>query len=157
MDLWKDIQNADAPVSWFLLERAQADSQAMEGFFHLLRATLRHADKVTLPILVKPIFAFFLDVFDLRHRLQKRDFDRVVSFHRDLATRLTFQVINEIEESAITSFLELVVRLNEVTFKPLFIRLYDWAVIDLSEGACESIVTLSIRITDDRRRQCSIG
>jgi U3 small nucleolar RNA-associated protein 10 len=48
------------------------------------------------------------------------------------------QVINEIEESAITSFLELVVRLNEVTFKPLFIRLYDWAVIDLSEGASES-------------------
>jgi hypothetical protein len=48
------------------------------------------------------------------------------------------QVINEIEESAITSFLELVVRLNEVTFKPLFIRLYDWAVIDLSEGASKS-------------------
>ena len=47
------------------------------------------------------------------------------------------QVINEIEESAIASFLELVVRLNEVTFKPLFIRLYDWAVIDLSEGASE--------------------
>ena len=49
------------------------------------------------------------------------------------------KVINEIEESAITSFLELVVRLNEVTFKPLFIRLYDWAVIDLSEGASESL------------------
>jgi hypothetical protein len=31
----------------------------------------------------------------------------------------------------------LVIKLNEVTFKPLFIRLYDWAVIDLSEGASE--------------------
>jgi hypothetical protein len=57
-------------------------------------------------------------------------------------------VINEIEESAITSFLELVVRLNEVTFKPLFIRLYDWAVIDLSEGASESCCAISLDIAD---------
>ena len=149
MDLWKDIQNADAPVSFFPLEGPRADVQAMEGFFHLLRVTLRHADKVTLPTLVKPIFAFFLDVFDLRHRLQKRDFDQVVSLPRDLATRLTVQVINEIEESAITSFLELVVRLNEVTFKPLFIRLYDWAVIDLSEGASESTMSSLLDATDD--------
>ena len=51
---------------------------------------------------------------------------------------MRWQVVNTIEESAIGSFLELVVKLNEVTFKPLFIRLYDWAVIDLSEGAGES-------------------
>lgn len=46
-------------------------------------------------------------------------------------------MVNRIEESAIGSFLELVTKLNEGTFKPLFIRLYDWAVIDLSEGKCE--------------------
>jgi len=46
-------------------------------------------------------------------------------------------VINAIEESAIGSFLELVSKLNEATFKPLFIRLYDWAVIDLAEGKRE--------------------
>jgi U3 small nucleolar RNA-associated protein 10 len=50
---------------------------------------------------MKQIFAFFLDVFDLR---------------------------------AVGSFLELVTKLNEATFRPLFVRLYDWAVIDLSEG-----------------------
>jgi U3 small nucleolar RNA-associated protein 10 len=110
----------------------------MEGFFHLLRVTLRHADKQNLPTMVKPIFAFFLDVFDLRHRLQKRNFDQVVSLLSRIHRLADKQVINEIEESAITSFLELVVRLNEVTFKPLFIRLYDWAVIDLLEGASKS-------------------
>jgi U3 small nucleolar RNA-associated protein 10 len=51
----------------------------MEGFFHLLRVTLRYADRQNLPAMVKQIFAFFLDVFDLRHRLQKRDFDQAVS------------------------------------------------------------------------------
>jgi len=127
----------------------------MEGFFHLLRVTLRHADKQTLPTLVKPIFAFFLDVFDLRHRLQKRNFDQVVSFPPHCRETADVQVINEIEESAITSFLELVVRLNEVTFKPLFIRLYDWAVIDLSEGASESpVLELWIALMFSRG-QCS--
>ena len=29
-------------------------------------------------------------------------------------------------------------KLNETTFKPLFIRLYDWAVIDLAEGKGKS-------------------
>ena len=43
------------------------------------------------------------------------------------------KVIETIEESAIGSFLELVTKLNETTFKPLFVRLYDWAVIDLAD------------------------
>jgi U3 small nucleolar RNA-associated protein 10 len=120
----------------------------MEGFFHLLRVTLRHADKQNLPTMVKPIFAFFLDVFDLRHRLQKRNFDQVVSLLSRIHRLADIQVINEIEESAITSFLELVVRLNEVTFKPLFIRLYDWAVIDLSEGASKSTIPRNLGVTD---------
>lgn len=49
--------------------------------------------------------------------------------------------MNRVEESAIGSFLELVTKLNEASFKPLFTRLYDWAVIDLSEGKGEPILT----------------
>lgn len=45
------------------------------------------------------------------------------------------------EESAIGSFLELVTKLNEATFKPLFTRLYDWAVIDLSDGKGELLTS----------------
>jgi U3 small nucleolar RNA-associated protein 10 len=69
---------------------------------------------------MKQIFAFFLDVFDLRHRLQLKSFDG--------------DAIASVENSAVGSFLELVTKLNEATFRPLFVRLYDWAVIDLSEG-----------------------
>lgn len=96
----------------------------MSSFFDLLRSVLKHADRTALPTLLKPVFAFFLDVFDLRHRLQIKAVD---------ATS-----IDAVEASAIGSFLELVTKLNEATFKPLFIRLYDWAVIDLSEGKRES-------------------
>ena len=93
----------------------------MEAYFHLLRLTLKNADRAVLPTLLKTIFNFFLDVFDLRHRLQSAG-----SFDLD--------VINKVEESAIGSFLELVTKLSESAFKPLFTRLYDWAVIDLAYG-----------------------
>ncbi|ORY34663.1 U3 small nucleolar RNA-associated protein 10 [Naematelia encephala] len=106
MDLWKLVE--------------KEGESPMEAFFNLLRLTLRNADRQAMPGLLKAVFAFFLDVFDLRHRLQKQGFDIIA--------------INGIEESAIGSFLELVTKLNEATFKPLFIRLYDWAIVDLSEG-----------------------
>jgi U3 small nucleolar RNA-associated protein 10 len=50
-------------------------------------------------------------------------------------------VVDRVEESAIGSFLELVTKLNEATFKPLFTRLYDWAVIDLSDGKGELLTS----------------
>jgi U3 small nucleolar RNA-associated protein 10 len=55
-------------------------------------------------------------------------------------------VIAKVETSAINSFLELVVKLNEATFKPLFVRLYDWAAIDLaSEDASADVQRLNER------------
>lgn len=33
----------------------------------------------------------------------------------------------QVEHETISAFLELVVKLNETTFKPLFRKLYDWA------------------------------
>ncbi|OCF41969.1 hypothetical protein I317_04161 [Kwoniella heveanensis CBS 569] len=116
MDLWKTVQ--------------QEEESSMKAFFDLLRLTLRNAAREELPGMLKPIFAFFLDVFDLRHRLQIKGIDAAT--------------VNDIEESAIGSFLELVTKLNESTFKPLFIRLYDWAVIDLAEGKGRKIVLLHV-------------
>nr|XP_019009268.1 uncharacterized protein I206_05916 [Kwoniella pini CBS 10737]OCF48049.1 hypothetical protein I206_05916 [Kwoniella pini CBS 10737] len=108
LDLWKSTQNEE-------------NSETIKGFFDLLRLTLKNSSRDELPIMMKSIFAFFLDVFDLRNRLQSRQVD--------------LDVINDIEESAIGSFLELVTKLNEATFKPLFIRLYDWAItIAIDDG-----------------------
>ncbi|OWZ73272.1 U3 small nucleolar RNA-associated protein 10 [Cryptococcus neoformans] len=105
--------------AWKTVQEKGGDNE-MKGFFEMLRLMLKNAAREDLPNMLKPVFAFFLDVFDLRHRLQLKGVDT--------------KVVNDVEESAIGSFLELVTKLNEPTFKPLFIRLYDWAVIDLAEG-----------------------
>jgi U3 small nucleolar RNA-associated protein 10 len=77
MELWKSVQSADEKVT--LMPGQSLMIQVLEGFFHLLRLTLRNADRAVLPTLIKTIFAFFLDVFDLRHKLQSRALDLEVS------------------------------------------------------------------------------
>jgi U3 small nucleolar RNA-associated protein 10 len=68
------------PVVMDLFATAQkGDATEMEAYFHLVRLALRNADRATIPSLIKPVFAFFLDVFDLRHRLQKQAMDANVS------------------------------------------------------------------------------
>lgn len=111
MDLWKAIKGgASAPT---------------EAFFALLRHALRNADRKALAGLTKALFAFFLDVFDLRHRA---------------AAKLDAETVDRVETSAINSFLELVTKLSDGAFKPLFVRLYDWAVVDLSAGVADAHV-----------------
>lgn len=121
MELWKSVQTESSNVDSMTRNSTnQADCQVLSGFFDLLRLVLKNSDRNALPGLIKAIFAFFLDVFDLRHRLQLRQIDA--------------EDISKVEDSAIGSFLELVTKLNEATFRPLFVRVYDWAVVDLSEG-----------------------
>ncbi|GMK56611.1 hypothetical protein CspeluHIS016_0304510 [Cutaneotrichosporon spelunceum] len=111
MDLWKEIKGGEAAPT--------------EAFFALLRHALRNADRKVLPGLTKQLFAFFLDVFDLRHRA---------------AAKLELATVDRVETSAINSFLELVTKLSDAAFKPLFVRLYDWAVVDLSAGVSDEHV-----------------
>ena len=87
------------------------------AFFELLRLTLRHADRQALAGLTKRSFSFFLEAFDLPWKPDSKGFDG--------------DTIEAVGASAISSFLEMVTKLNEVTFRPLFTRLFDWAVIDL--------------------------
>ncbi|ORX37624.1 hypothetical protein BD324DRAFT_650190 [Kockovaella imperatae] len=91
-------------------------------FFEVLRLALKNADRPGLATLTKKTFALFLEVFDLPWKLESKAFDQ--------------DVIDTIEASAISSFLEFVTKLNEATFRPLFTRLFDWSVIDL-EGQDE--------------------
>lgn len=37
-----------------------------------------------------------------------------------------------VEAQVINAFLEVVVKLSEASFRPLFVRIYDWAVVDLA-------------------------
>lgn len=53
--------------------------------------------------------------------------------------------INQIEENALGAFVQFILKLNEQTFRPLFLRTYDWAVIDLATDAEDSHEALTAR------------
>ncbi|KAL9551329.1 hypothetical protein MBANPS3_004308 [Mucor bainieri] len=73
----------------------------------------------------KQLFKFFLIAFDIR-RTHSKDFDA--------------SDINLLEEAVIGAFLDLVMKLNETLFKPLFLKVVDWATMELasSNGAVVS-------------------
>lgn len=72
----------------------------------------------------KQLFKFFLIAFDVR-RAHGKDFDD--------------SEISEIEDAIISAFLDLVMKLNETLFKPLFLKVVDWATVELAvEGAAAS-------------------
>ncbi|CEG73094.1 hypothetical protein RMATCC62417_08539 [Rhizopus microsporus] len=64
----------------------------------------------------KQLFKFFLVAFDIRRTTKFPDADA-----------------DEVEGSIITAFLDLVMKLNETLFKPLFLKVVDWATNELSD------------------------
>ncbi|CEG76908.1 hypothetical protein RMATCC62417_11736 [Rhizopus microsporus] len=64
----------------------------------------------------KQLFKFFLVAFDIRRTTEFSDADA-----------------DEVEGSIITAFLDLVMKLNETLFKPLFLKVVDWATNELSD------------------------
>jgi len=63
---------------------------------------------------------FFIGAFDLRITLQ---------------TKFTYKRILTIEENLIQAFCTFVLKLNEILFKPLFLKLRDWSAIDIQPFA----------------------
>ncbi len=84
----------------------------------LLRRLLAKADKATMTRLHKSAFRFLLQIFDYRAASK---------------ASAASDAIDAVEDEAIRAFLSLTMRLNETTFRPLFLRFYDWAAVDLVE------------------------
>lgn len=68
----------------------------------------------------KQLFKFFLLAFDIR---RQNHFDD--------------DVTDELEDATISVFLDLVMKLNETLFKPLFLKVVDWALMELAEAKAE--------------------
>lgn len=83
----------------------------------------------------KQIFKFFLEAFDLR-RLEKQ--------------RLGDEAIETLESDVIDVFLNLVMKLNETLFKPLFLKIVDWATMELGENddGAKSRILFLYRLVD---------
>ncbi|TIB13965.1 hypothetical protein E3P88_01328 [Wallemia ichthyophaga] len=109
----------------------QTSSQdAVEAFLYLFKRGLHSADRSYIMDNHKKLFKMFLEVFDIRTIAKEKNMDVVL-----------------VEDSAIEAFAEMVVKINESTFRPVFKRLYDWAVIDLAEDATKKDAFDARRIT----------
>lgn len=87
------------------------------GVLHFLQRFLRQADRTVFGAQYKSIFRFILGILD----------------ERRTNTALQVDDIGMIEDLAVQCFVKLVLKLNETTFRPLFLRIYDWAALDLAE------------------------
>lgn len=56
--------------------------------------------------------------------------------HAVITTRGADSDYLKAEAQTISAFLELVVKLNEATFRPLFRKIFDWAFASKSSGKC---------------------
>ncbi|KAJ6463475.1 hypothetical protein C8R45DRAFT_840925 [Mycena sanguinolenta] len=86
------------------------------GYFELLKRCLRGGPRPAVQENVRQLFAIFLQAFDVGA----------------IATPKS-----EAEAQAISAFIELVVKLNEASFRPLFRKLYDWAFADETAAAAD--------------------
>ncbi|KAJ3784963.1 armadillo-type protein [Lentinula aff. detonsa] len=88
---------------------------ALVGYFDLLKRSLRSATRPVVQEHLRAVFNVFLEVFGVV---------------KGSAAELSMA-----SAQAISAFVELVVKLNEPTFRPLFRRLYDWAFAGESDVA----------------------
>lgn len=88
----------------------------VSAYFEILARALQFADRPTVLEHLRTMFKIFLEALDL------------VKFDEEAETRV------------IAAFKELVVKLNESAFKPLFRRLYDWAFVEKSDDESRKVV-----------------
>ncbi|KAJ3046926.1 HEAT repeat-containing protein 1, partial [Rhizophlyctis rosea] len=105
------------PAIFNHLKTALSNGKAsLLGLFGLVGNVITHMPKPDLVQHHKELFRFFLVSFDYR---------------RTYGSQTTPEDLILVENSIISSFLSLVMKLNETLFKPLFLKTVDWATSDL--------------------------
>ncbi|CAO1628552.1 unnamed protein product [Jaminaea pallidilutea] len=99
-------------------ESSASSYQWRIGLLDFLRRILRSADRSTIVAQHKVVFRFILQVLD----------ERRLAGHASVDTHT-----DAVENTAIKAFMSLVLKLNELALRPLYLRIYDWAALDLSE------------------------
>lgn len=110
------------PVFAFYDTALRNGKKVMLAMLSLVSNTIRCMSRDAMTAHYKALFKFFLIAFDLRC-LHDTEFDE--------------ESVNEIEESIISVFLSLVMKLNETLFKPLYLKIVDWATVELSSSDAE--------------------
>ncbi|TFK48252.1 hypothetical protein OE88DRAFT_1664727 [Heliocybe sulcata] len=85
-------------------------------YFEVLRRALRVAERSVVEDRLKSLLRVFLDGFDARQKV-------------------AVDGVEQLESTIINAFLEFVTKLNETSFRPMFRKLYDWALGDSDGGS----------------------
>lgn len=101
-------------------EEPDAKAERLVGITEFLGRALRQSDREAISGTYKLVYRFLLRALDLRRT--------------SLGSQagLSQASIGRIESSLVTlPFMRIVLKLNEASFRPLFMRMFDWAVLDL--------------------------
>ncbi|KAI0063355.1 ARM repeat-containing protein [Artomyces pyxidatus] len=98
-DMWSALSTSDSEVRL---------ASHLEGYFDLLKRALRAAPRPSVLEFLRPTFNVLLEGLDLRKSVSGA-------------------YIAKVEKMTIAAFLEMVTKLNETAFRPLFRKLFDWS------------------------------
>ncbi|TKY85315.1 hypothetical protein EX895_005477 [Sporisorium graminicola] len=102
-------------------EDADRKAERLVGISEFLGRALRQSDREAISATYKLVYRFLLRALDLRR-----------SSLGSANAGLSPASIGRIESSLVTlPFMRMVLKLNEASFRPLFMRMFDWAVLDL--------------------------
>jgi hypothetical protein len=120
----KAVQSSKVRLSELLLcvPHLTCHIQAITSLSDMLLTMLKQTKADSVMEIYKPCFSTLLRLLDVRRQ-------GYLNQEEDIATA---------ENAACTCFIALILRLNESTFRPLFLRLYDWATVQ--EGSDTSSV-----------------
>ncbi|EJU00234.1 hypothetical protein DACRYDRAFT_23206 [Dacryopinax primogenitus] len=98
--------------AWQVTASREAPSVKFLGLYSdLLQRSLRAADRADVLGELRPLFKLFLDIFDVRSSYV------IAEASAEFAA---------VESVALSAFLQVVVKLSDTAFRPLFRKLYDW-------------------------------
>ncbi|CEP08664.1 hypothetical protein [Parasitella parasitica] len=114
------------PVLAFYETAIQNGIRSALALLSVVSQAVRNMTRETMTMQYKQLFKFFLIAFDVRRSHNSERFNEAQ--------------VNEIEGAIISAFLDLVMKLNETLFKPLFLKVVDWATVELAtdDGAVVS-------------------
>lgn len=98
------------------------------SLLHMLQLTVKHMDKNAMSAHYKAVFRFIL---------QAMDEQRAAPVHSDVVRSAS---------RAVQVFVTLAMKLSETQFRPLFLRTYDWAVIDLLDEDSSGVEARSVAL-----------
>ncbi|KAF9190434.1 HEAT repeat-containing protein 1 [Haplosporangium sp. Z 767] len=120
------------PVLGYYETAVKDGKDSMLALFDLVGQTINAMPRDVIAVHYKQIFKFFLSAFDYR-RMYGQVSER----------RSTVPVV---EDAVINAFMQLVMKLNETLFKPLFLKSLDWATTELqvAKASAEDVQARSV-------------